>query len=55
MIKNVPAYADNYPYIVARECDGSDWFYGAYNNADKAESVAHEIHGFVVFNPDWNK
>lgn len=55
MIKNVPDYADDFPYIVARECDGADWFWGAFDNADKAEEVAKNVSGFVVFNPDWSK
>ena len=55
MIKNIPYYAEGYPYIVAREVDGDDWFWGAYDTAEVAEKVAREINGFVVFNPNYRR
>ena len=35
-INNLPTYAKNYKYIVARLIDGDWWFYGAYNDGFKA-------------------
>lgn len=37
-------------YIVARECDGSLWYWGSWDEADKAYEVAREIDGIVVAN-----
>ena len=36
-INNLPTYATEYRYIVARAIDGAFWFYGAYNDGEKAE------------------
>lgn len=47
-IMNMPAYADEYRYIVARECDGDLWFYGAYETEDRAYGVARQVRGVVV-------
>lgn len=33
-VLNTPAYAENYKYIVATNCDGEYWFYGAWNDRD---------------------
>ena len=45
-LMNVPKYAENAPYIVARE-DETDssvyWFYGAWDDKAKADSVALEL------------
>lgn len=46
-INNLPMYAGIYLYIVAREVDGEFWFWGAYNDYDKACEVAHSIKGTV--------
>ena len=50
MINNKPAYADDYEFIVARECDGEFWFWGAYENGFKAEQAAIEIDGVIFHN-----
>lgn len=49
IINNIPEYAKNYTYIVARDVDADNelWFYGAYNDGVKAQQVADEIHGHV--------
>ena len=47
-IDNMPSYAKDYEYIVARLVDCELWFYGAYDSKDKAEEVAYEIEGLVV-------
>ncbi len=48
VINNIPDYARNYTYLVARDDDkGELWFYGAYNDGVKAQQVADEIHGQV--------
>ena len=50
MINNLPAYANEYKYIVARRVDGELWFWGAQNDRNKANEVAIEIDGEVVTN-----
>ena len=47
-INNVPAYAENMKYIVARRVNGQYWFWGAWNDRDRANEVAIEV-GCVVF------
>ena len=47
-INNVPAYAMGHSYIVARLCDDSLWFYGAWDNMEKAVEVAEAIGGAVI-------
>ena len=50
MINNVPDYASEYKYIVARRVDGELWFYGAWNDHERANEVALEIGGEVIKN-----
>ena len=50
MINNLPIYANEYKYIVARRVDGELWFWGAWNDRNKANEVAIEIGGEVVKN-----
>ena len=51
-INNIPEYAKEYRFIVARKDtdDNSLWFWGAWNNRNKANEVAIEIGGEVVTN-----
>lgn len=49
-IQNEPAYAKDYEFIVARECDGEYWFWGAYENGFTAEKAALEIDGIIFHN-----
>lgn len=50
-VQNVAAYAKNYKYIVARHVDGQLWFWGAWNDRNKANDVAEELgNGVVVIN-----
>lgn len=37
-------------YIVARRVNGDLWFWGAWNDRNKANEVAIEIHGEVIEN-----
>lgn len=46
-IKNCPDYVNKYEYVVAREVDGEFWFYGAYDDIEKAREVAAEINGIA--------
>ena len=46
-INNLPKYAADYKYIVAREINGEWWFYGAYNEGAKAEQAAVECDGEI--------
>lgn len=52
IINRMPSYAAEYKYIVYREVNGQNWFYGAYNDVTKAASVAAEIRGYVVERDD---
>ena len=49
-INNLPAYANEYAYSVARFVDDELWFYGAYENENRADEVANEINGIVIEN-----
>ena len=49
-INNKPADADNYEFIVAKNCNGEFWFCGAYSNGFKAEQMATEINGVIFHN-----
>lgn len=50
-IKNLPNYAKDYDFIVARNCDGQFWFYGAYETVEKAVEVAVAVDGHVINTP----
>lgn len=47
-INNVPDYADEYNYIVARICDRELWFYGAYDDKATADRAAEEVDGVII-------
>lgn len=51
-VKNMPAYTSKHKYIVVRRAGDWDdlWFYGAWNDAEKAQEVANEIGGIVLEN-----
>lgn len=51
IINNLPDYATNYNYIVASVLDVDLWFYGAWDNEDKAYDMARIINGVVIKNP----
>jgi hypothetical protein len=48
-INNVPDYAYDYKYIVARWVEEEWWFYEAYNDEEKADEVADELINTDVF------
>ena len=48
MINNLPTYAVNYRFIVYCVVDGEKWFYGAYNDAQRAREVAAMVEGYVA-------
>jgi hypothetical protein len=50
IINNIPDYAGNFTYIVARLCENELWFWGAWNDEEVAYKVAAEIGGLVVQN-----
>ena len=52
IVKNLSNYAINYTYIVASDVDGDLWFYGAWNDENRAYEVARNIRGVVVKNPE---
>jgi hypothetical protein len=49
-IQNMPNYAKDYDYIVATNVKGTYWFWGAYNDRDRANEVALEEGGRVFRN-----
>jgi len=50
-INNYPEYADKYQFCVVNDCGAEGiWFYGAWNDINKAIAVATEIGGKVVVN-----
>ena len=48
MINNLPTYANEYKYIVARRVDGELWFWVAWNDRDKANDGAEELGNGVI-------
>ena len=52
IIKNLPEYAIHHTYIVASICDSNLWFYGAWDDEDKAYKVAEVIGGVAIENPE---
>lgn len=54
-VNNTPEYASAYKYAVARCCDGEMWFWGAWNDINKANQVAHNIDGVVLENRNINE
>ena len=49
-IENVPSYAKEHKFIVARVDDGLLWFWGAFDEECRAKEVADEVDGVVVEN-----
>ena len=49
-INNMSETAHKYEFIVARECDGELWYWGAYRFVWDAERAAHEIGGVIIHN-----
>jgi len=47
-INNLPAYAADYRFIVVRKVRGELWFYGAFNDYDRAVRAACECGGTIV-------
>lgn len=45
-INNMPN-AEPEKYVVARYCDGEWWYYGMYDNKEKAYAVSEEVGGYV--------
>lgn len=47
-IINLPEYALEYRWVVAREEDTTLWFWGAYDDRDRANNIAEDIGGVTV-------
>jgi hypothetical protein len=47
-VNNLPEYAKDAPYIVAREVDGELWFYGAFPGIYTAMAAEKEIPNGVI-------
>ena len=52
IINNLPEYAIYHNYIVTSVCDSNLWFYGVWDDEDKAYEVAEVIGGVVIENPE---
>ena len=54
--KNIPDYADDYKYMVLRECDRELWFYGAYDDKATADRARDEVNGYICTREEdrWN-
>lgn len=44
-INNLPDNYKNYAYVVARKVDGDLWFWGCYNDRNRANETALEMDG----------
>ena len=49
-IEFVPAHAITYKYIVCRRYEDLFFYYGAYNDEQKAQEVAAMVDGYAVYN-----
>lgn len=46
-INNLHPNYRNYPYVVARKCDGEWWYWGSYSTLNSAADAAWEEGGEV--------
>ena len=44
-INNLPSDYLEYPFIVARWCDGAWWYYGVYSTIERAVAAAVRVDG----------
>ena len=49
-VKNMPTYAANKEFIVARPVEGELWFWGSWNDEVKDRNAALDIGGVVLRN-----
>lgn len=47
-VYNVPDYANDHDFMVAKYDAGRLWFYGAYDDENRALEVANEIDGLEI-------
>ena len=47
-VNNLPEYAKNYNWLVCRVVNGELWFWGAFNDHDKAREIAIDVNGTVL-------
>lgn len=47
---NIPEYAKEKKYVVMRSVDGELYFWGAWDERERANEVANEINGVVISN-----
>ena len=57
-INNLPDYAKNYHYIVVTLVEKELWFYGAYNDFQRAVEAVEEVKGtdyvrFIITNDEF--
>jgi len=54
-IKNMPKYANEHEFIVARNFENDLWFWGAFDSRREANDVAEKIEGVVIENAHFYK
>ncbi len=47
-VNNVSENAKKYPWMVVRVCKGEYWYYGSWNDFEKAAACACEIGGAAI-------
>ncbi len=47
-VNNIPAYAKDYNYIVARNVDGELWFWGAYHDYGTAVDIVNANEDMIL-------
>lgn len=48
MINNLPKNYTDYKYVVYREVDGENWFWGMWNDFKLAQDAAKDIDGYIA-------
>lgn len=49
-IEFTPAHAMNYKYIVCRKYEELFFYYGAYNDEQRAQCAAADVDGYCIYN-----
>ena len=49
-INNMPDIAWNRKYIVCRQMNNEYWYYGSYDDIERANYAAKEVDGWLIFN-----
>lgn len=47
-VYNVPEWSKKHPYIVVNVIDGTRWYWGTFDDLNRATEVARELKGEVL-------